>query len=140
MNKVPENYVRSKCCKAYQDPRNEKCVRCGELFQAEEAVKKLTVENFLAALKSIGITKADEDLVKMGAGNWFYTTDAGEVLVSTLEEALQWTIELCAAPYKDYVEMVANQGYWSTKMPRERALAILDEHTDMARALIRKDK
>ncbi len=34
---VPENYVKSKCCHAYQDPSNTVCVRCSEPFQAEEA-------------------------------------------------------------------------------------------------------
>lgn len=38
--KVPNNYVRSKCCRAYQDSSNAACIRCGETFQAEQAVEQ----------------------------------------------------------------------------------------------------
>ncbi len=40
MNKVPAHYVRSNCCKAYQDSANETCVRCGVPFVPEEAAKQ----------------------------------------------------------------------------------------------------
>lgn len=65
--KVPNNYVRSKCCLAYQDPSNENCIRCGKPFVAEEAAQPLlaldaakpalktnfTKQNILAALEVI---------------------------------------------------------------------------------------
>jgi hypothetical protein len=38
--KVPEHYVESKCCHAYQDPSNTACVRCGKPFQPEEATEQ----------------------------------------------------------------------------------------------------
>lgn len=37
--KVPDGYVRSKCCLAYQHPSLTTCIRCGKPCETEEAVE-----------------------------------------------------------------------------------------------------
>lgn len=39
--RVPDTYVRSKCCLAYQDASSKFCARCGSPFEPEEAVEHL---------------------------------------------------------------------------------------------------
>ncbi len=44
--KVPNGYVKSKCCHAYQNPTNETCIVCGNPFKPEdfESVVKPVME------------------------------------------------------------------------------------------------
>ena len=44
--KVPNGYVKSKCCHAYQNPTNETCIVCGNPFKPEdfESVVKPVIE------------------------------------------------------------------------------------------------
>lgn len=60
-----------------------------KLIEAASEAEELIHTYYREALKTIGIEKAEDQ-------GWYFTTDAGEVFVDTLEEALQKTLELKA--------------------------------------------
>ena len=57
--KVPNNYVRSKCCLAYQDPSSTVCIRCGKPFVAEEAAQPLLALDAAKPALKTNFTKQD---------------------------------------------------------------------------------
>lgn len=57
--KVPNNYVHSKCCRAYQDPSNENCIRCGKPLVAEQAAQPLLALDAAKPALKTNFTKQD---------------------------------------------------------------------------------